>query len=174
MTFVTPITWTPGQLVTAANLNEQIRDNVSALKNPNVDTYLTNESSDFTTTSTSFTDVDGAGAQFTLSFTLAVAAQVLVGFFGNVVSASGTARVYLDISVDGTRVGLDDGLIGAVAPNNTIGQPVSAVWLIETLAAGAHTIILQWKVSGSTLTMFAGAGTANADVHSGFWIKEAN
>lgn len=36
MPFHTPITWTAGQVVTAANLNEQVRDNINAIRDEDI------------------------------------------------------------------------------------------------------------------------------------------
>jgi len=107
MPWHTPITWQVNQLVTDTDLNEQVRDNLSYLKQ-RVDTpasaqYTLNESTDYTTSSSSFVDVDAVRLALTLYTS---GSAVLVGFYGTF-SASGTTDTlcYLDVALDGVRIG---------------------------------------------------------------------
>ena len=162
------MTWA-SVLVTVAQFNEQIRDNMLALKDPPFDVVNVNEGADYTTTSTSFVSIDDAGdPDFSLAITTG-GGDVLVSFCGTLTNNSGIN--YLDFTVDGTRFGLDDGIVrmqGAVA--NAVAF---SVW-VEGLAAGAHTFVLQWKVSAGTGTLYAGAGTSNNDLHPQFSAREVS
>jgi len=175
-----PITWTPNQLVTDTDLNEQIRDNMGYLKQrvdaPASASYMLNETSDYTTTSTSFIDVDAV--RLSLSLTTSGSA-VMVGFFGTV-SASGAADtlIYVDVTLDGVRIGGDAGL-ALVARKNGAGASLqhatlSFVVLVPVVSAGAHVLRLQWKASGGTALLRAGAGTSGLDVHPQFWAREVS
>jgi hypothetical protein len=170
MTWTPPITWTVGQIVTATDLNEQLRDNLAFLKAPPTASYFANEDSDYQTTATSFVDVDGSRLALQL---VTAGGDLLVGFFGSLRRVSGTTPVaYLDVELDGARIGGDDGL--ALAETNGAAHfVVSFVALARGVAAGLHTFRLQWKVSsGATYKLHAGAGTASYDLHPQFWVRE--
>jgi hypothetical protein len=53
------------------------------------------------------------------------------------------------------------------------GRPIAFVYLKTSIAAGTHTINLQWKTNASTATLLAGAGTGTTrDIHPQFGIRE--
>ena len=158
MAWTTPKTWAVDELVTASDLNTHIRDNLNALKVPPTDHYELNEGSDYTTSSTSFVDVDATNLALTITTT---GGDVLVHFHGYTVNQG-----YFDLAVDGSRAGGDDGCI-----RFTTG-PVSFTRLITGLAAGEHVFKLQWKTVGAALTLYAGTGTAGYDLHPQFWVRE--
>jgi hypothetical protein len=164
-TWHTPASWSVGQLVTATNLNEQLRDNLEFLKTPPTALYNVNQGSDYTTTSTSFVDVDATNLSLTIT---TAGGDVLIAFMG---FTGGTSRAYYDVAIDGVRLAGDDGLIANVLANFT---PVSFVALKQGLAPGSHTFKLQWKVNSGTATMYAGAGTSALDIHPQFWVREVS
>ncbi|MBZ0280169.1 MAG: hypothetical protein K8L97_05480 [Anaerolineae bacterium] len=165
----TPKTWNTGEPLTAADLNAHLRDNLEYLKDKPSNSYLANELSDYSTTSTSFVNIDATRFSFNLT---TKGEDVLIGFFGSFNQNNASHAIYLDVLVDSNRLGNDDGLL-VFYPNSTAVRGVmSFVYLLRGLAAGAHTIRLQWKVSGGTVTLHAGAGTASYDVHPEFWVKE--
>ncbi len=166
MAWTTPKTWSVDELLTAADLNEQLRDNMNALKSPPSAEYTLNEASDYSTSSTTFVDVDGTNLALTVNTN---GGDVMVHFHG-VINSSGN-RVYLDVDVDGSRVAGDDGITGGYFSNR---MPISFTRLLTGLSAGEHTFTLQWKVSGGSATMFAGAGSANEDWHPQFWVREVS
>ncbi len=163
-----PATWTVNQLVTAGDLNEQVRDNMEWLKNPPMGFRKLDEGADYSTTSTSFVIADIlVGATLDV-----VGGNVLVGFSGTV-EVTGTNLVYLDVVRAGAgRVGGDDGIV--VCRRQTSGSlyPCSFTYLITGVPAGSQTFRLMWKVSGGTATLYAGAGTSSFDVHPMFWARE--
>lgn len=169
MVWSTPKTWT-GEPLTSPDMNTEIRDNLNALKNPPSDSYMANESSNYTTTSTSFVNVDGTNWSFSLDTN---GGDVFVHFDGSFGQSSNTQKYYLDVTVDGTRLGQDDGLV--VDTIDVAGSHVIATGftrLISGLSANTHVFVLQWKTQGGTLTMYAGAGTSGLDVHPQFWARE--
>lgn len=154
-----PITWEVDQLVTEGQLNEQVRDNLEWLKNP--PRAAADLAANIATTSTAFVDAPG------LALTLTTAGgALLVGFTGVAGNATG-ATVVFDLVVDGVSQGGLDGVIGSSAGV----VPVAFVWLVEGLAAGAHTVKLQWKVSSGTGTLYGG-GTAYLRFRPLLWARE--
>jgi len=182
MTWTDPRTWSPGYIPTADDFNEQLRDNLSYLLNPASAEYTANEASNYTSTSTVFVDVDAT--DFSLTITPEGSA-VMVGFSGSIAlaaSSSGSTMGYLDVTKDGVRLGGDDGWVqfGGGDGGGTINiyalQTISFVRLVAVTPGVAVTFRLQWKcratVGTPTIQMQAGAGTANADSHPQFWVKE--
>ena len=165
-----PRDWSVDELVTPALLNAQLRDNLEFLKNPPTDLYDVDESSDYTTTSTSFVDVDGTNLALTIE---TEGGDVMVGFVGSVSHSNGTARIYFELDVDGSPAGGDDGIC-LVAQNTWRNQTASFVFLIQGLSEGSHTIKLQWKTNVGTATLYAGAGTTNFDMHPQLWAREVS
>lgn len=169
MAYTTPRTWVAGELVTASLLNVHLRDNLDAIKAPPTDLYNVNEGADYTTSSTSFGSVDATDLSLTITTT---GGDIWVWFFGNV-NHSGGNLVYFDITLDAVRQGGDDGLIGCDVATTTVpSTPIAFTFLIQSVAAGSHTIALQWKTSGATATLYAGAATGGGDLHPQFGIRE--
>lgn len=172
MAWTTPRTWVAGETVTAALFNTHIRDNLNALKSPPTDSQRLDEAN-LTTTAVAFADIDAAGdPDLSLSITT-TGGDVLVGFYGNITN-NVDQNTFFDITLDGTRQGLDDGLVAILSPGSTApGRMVAFTYLIRSVSAAAHTINMQWKTSaGNTTTLYTGAGTANGDLHPQFWARE--
>lgn len=163
MTWTDPKTWT-SEVLTSSDLNTHLRDNLNALKDPPTDVITINDTPDYTTTSTSFGNVDATD----LSLVLTTAGGDVVVHFHGVATHSASGRSFYDISIDGSRYFGDDGII---ATGITLG-PISFTVIIEGLSAASHTINLMWKTSAATATLYAGAGTANQDYHGQFWARE--
>ena len=169
MAWTTPTTQTTGTLITASEWNTQITNNLEALKNPPSDQYVGNEGADWTTTSTSFVDVDGTDLSLSITTT---GGDVLIGFHGNVASGANT---FFDVTIDGTAVAGDDGIVALQGAGSTApGRPIGFTRLVTGVSAAAHTIKLRWKVASGTSTLYGGAGTANADLHPQFWAREVS
>lgn len=174
MTWTAARTWVDNELVTAAIANQHIRDNLLALKDPPTASYLFNEGADYTTTSTSFVDVDATDLALTIVTT---GGDVFVTFFGVVNLSANSLLVRFDVTVDGVAVAGDDGLIAwhNGTTGNTIHAPIGfGVW-VRSLAAGSHTFKLRWRMGGAgTATLYAGAGTAGFDYHPQFAVREVS
>jgi len=171
MAWTAPTTRTTGTLITASIWNADIVDNLDALKDPPTDHYELDEVSDYTTSSTSFTDVDATNLAMSVTTT---GGDVIVEFHGTMM-VNATYFFMLDIDVDGSREGGDDGILSFENASGEV-KPVSFSRLITGLAAGSHTFKLQWKVmnGAATVTLSAGAGTSNKDVHGQFWAREVS
>lgn len=161
-----PRTWATDELVTAALMNQHLRDNLEFLKTPPTGIYA--PTVEYTTNSSTFVNVDATNLVFTKTLG---GGDVLIGFHG-VLYHSTNARMYFDVEIDGTRLGLDDGLVGAVVDNTAIPIAFSA-WKTG-LSAASHTFKLQWKVSSGTGTLY-GANSANGwRFHPQFWVREVS
>lgn len=177
-TWESPKDWQTGAVVTAAEMNTYISNNLLALKNRVSAQYRLAEAADYSTTSTSFVDVDATRLALTLETT---GGHLLVGFHG-CMKAVGFG-VYFDVDIDGTRVGGDDGII-MTDPQSTYGaQSISFVRLVTGIEAGSHTVKLQWKKATATsnaVTLFAGGSTyistgtyvVEGMLHPQFWVLE--
>lgn len=147
---------------TAANFNAYIRDNQLALKDPPSQNYESNEGSNYSTSSTTYSNVDLS--DFTLSITTTGGDVMISGVF----TTSG--RGYIDVSVDGTRIANDTN--GGLVQTNGVDVG-NFTRVITGLSAGSHTFILMFKsFSGAAYTIYAGAATASYDVHPQFWVRE--
>jgi hypothetical protein len=172
MPYTTPNTaWVAGDPALYTDFN-RIEGNIAALKSPPADSFKL-DSANYTTTSTSFVDVDSTNLSFTIT-TAGGDSVVEVHFHATVINATISQKVFFDVDVDGVRHGGDDGLIFVKQDASNDNYPLAFTRRIEGLSAGSHTFKLQWKVDGGTGTIFAGAGSAGTDIHGQFWAKEAN
>ena len=173
MVWTAPKTWTSEPLI-AGDLNIHLRDNMEALKEPPSADYVLDESADYSTTSTSFVNVDGTNLSLTIETN---GGAVMIGFYGTFKPGSNSNIGYFDVEMDGGRIGGDDGLI-ACERAATGGTPnklaVSFVRLVTGVSAGMHTFNLQWKVNGGTGDLYAGAATSGLDIHPQFWVREVS
>lgn len=171
-TWNTPLTWQVDQLVTEADLNSQLRDNLRFLKDPPTAAVRLDEAQDYVSTSDEFVDIDRQ--RLALNVTTG-GGDLLVAFYGMLRNSSSRGGVTLDVALDGARIGGDDGLVGLPSP---LAQwlPVCFLILKQDLAAGPHNLFLQWRRSqgAGTLYLAAGAGTLNLDMHGQFWAREVS
>lgn len=178
MAWTTPKTWTDGSVLTAAELNEQVRDNLDFLFDKPGAVYDVDEASNYTTSSTSFVDVDATDLALTIT---TGGGDVLIWLSPAVMTSTANVSVYFDVDIDGTRVAGDDGITkftffdAGASPETVMNRAtLGFVWLATGLAAGSHTFKLQWKHTNAaiTTTLYAGAGTTYSDVHPQFGVKE--
>lgn len=171
MAYTNNITWTNTR-VTKYQMNEQVRDNLLALKFPPSAVYTTpGGTPNYSTTSTSFVDVDATNMNLSITTTGNGAggnSDIFIGFNGTVYS-SGSIRIYFRILLDNATVlNADDGLL---VSEGTGLRPVSFLFP-HSVAAGLHSAKLQWKVSSGTGQLMANAGTNGRDIKAQFWIRE--
>lgn len=164
--------WSNEPLV-AGDMDTYISDAIDALKNPPSSQTIA-DTTDVTTTSTSFEPIGGVTPRYTATIDTAGGA-VLVSFHGNFRHGAANGRVYLDFTIDGTPHAGNDGIIGAQCDTTfgVPGLPISFVRRVTGLAAGSHTFVMTWKIiTAGTATHFTGGGTANGDLHAQFWVAE--
>lgn len=165
--WTTPRTWTTGELVTKSIMDTHVRDNLNALHTPTSFYCVIDQGANYTYTTTTFADIDSTN--LSSGARTWAGGLVLVGFSGSMQHSNNAAIFYLDVAIDGSRVGGDDGLIVVdQAATANEASNISFTTLIP-VSAGSHTISIQWKTSGATLTLYAGAGTANYDIHPRFF-----
>jgi hypothetical protein len=169
MAWTSPATWTAA-LVTVSQFNQQIRDNLNALKSPPV--AVAEPASNYTITTTGFADVDTDDfkCEVTLAGTVA-----LVWFNGTVQHSDTGGTVNFNVSIDNVDAVANDGII-CVRPmdfSTSHRMPVSFVYRITGITPGTRTFRLRWKTSGATATLLANGGSGNAgDVHTQFGVVE--
>lgn len=174
MAWTNPKTWVVDELVTAEEMNTEIRDNLNVLKLPPSEQSIIDEGSNYSTTSTSFVDVDATNLSLTITTT---GGDVLITFPCSVSNNANSGQVFLELALDtdgggDNNIAGDDGMI--VSTDTVLAQivPITLIWIAKGLAAGVHTFKVRWKVVSGTATMFAGAGTGGADVHPQFSLRE--
>lgn len=174
MAWTTPKTWT-NTGVSRGELNTHLRDNLLALKYPPCAVYAIQESSDYSTTSTSFADINATEGKFQHTITTTGDGNggngdVLVTLNATLYSAT-SIRIYLRILMDGAVQNADDGFF--VSEDSGM-RPASFQVLIRNVTPGSHIFKLQWKVSSSTGFLQANAGTSGRDIKGQFWVREAS
>lgn len=128
---------------------------------PDRDDSIINEVSDYTTTSTSFVDVDATD----LSVEVTTNGGDILVFVAATLKQSGTNRVYFELDVNGSPVATEDGVMMWRSASSSAVIVMVCMRLLRGLSADTYTIKLQWKVDAGTATMYAGAGTSGLDVH---------
>lgn len=143
-----------GDIPIAAEWNESIA-NENYLLNPNSATFLDTTSTSiaggttqYSTSSTSFTDIDATDLSHTIE---THGGPVLVNIGG--VLGAGT---YLDLAVDGTRIG--DSTNGLRKAEGATQLSVNITYIVpaSSLTAGSHTFKLQYKVASGTGYFYTG------------------
>ena len=172
MTWNTPLTWQVDQLVTEADLNSQVRDNLRFLKDPPTALVRLDEEQDFASTSDEFVDIDRQ--KLALNVTTA-GGDLLVAFYGMLRNSTTSGGAAIDVALDGVRIGGDDGLL-VTDPDLRDWFPVCFLVLLRELAAGPHNLFLQWRRTGPVGTLYLAAGASTSDVatHSQFWAREVS
>jgi hypothetical protein len=148
-----PRTWATGEIVTAAQLNTHLRDNLEYLKlreDTPLNAFTCNSTTAYTTTAATFTDVDAAGLAGTLTTS---GGPLLIGMAGTWKSSGTGIDVCLDVTLNGARIGhatYGVTFLQSVAAN--LYLPVA--WSqVRALAAGVYTLKLQYRTSSGTLSL---------------------
>ena len=159
MAWTTPKTnWATGELVTAEDMNA-VGENLAVLGALRSTVAVYTTPADIDGLSTDFVDVDSDNLNLTIT---TAGGDVQVHFHGTVYCRT-RRSVRIDVEVDGTRQGGDDGMVQTASPSQeSVSEIVSFTRLIQNLSAGTHTFKLQWKTNQS-ITLYAGAQ---------FWVRE--
>jgi len=155
MAWTTPATWVAATPLGAAQLNEQLRDNLNALKTPPTDVY--NPAGGYSTTSTSYVDVDATNYNLTITTT---GGDILIIFSGSGAMTASSNVGYVTVALDGT----DLHTAGIAWTSAATYGDLSFTLLLEGIAAGSHSVKLRYKVSASTLTLLSGGHLAIREV----------
>lgn len=155
MAWTDPRTWATGELVTAALLNTHLRDNLNYLLSPNNDFVRHVDGTGYTTTSSSFANIDGTN--LSLSVTSHGGLFLIVA---NVPLTSVSAACVVSITIDDGGSNLGDATYGLYSDSLANASDVCATLLyIGVLSSGAHTLNLQWKRNSGSGTPTIGANT---------------
>lgn len=146
MVWTSPKTWT-AETLTVADMNTHLRDNLEALRNP--PSYSYQNSSNYTTTSTSLVSLDSTN--MTHSFVLETVGDVLV-HFDAAVSNSGGGDTIIELQQDGVAI-----CEGQADSPGAKKYHVAMTILIEGLAAGTYVFTVKWKAEHSTSTLYGGS-----------------
>lgn len=118
----------------------------------------TRTSANYTTSSTTFADIDGTNLAFTFT---TKARRVLIGMMGSVTVNNVAGEVSFDVTVDGVRQGHDFGIV--YMQMAVVGEYMNASfsYLTDLLSAGSHTFKLQWRVGNGahTATLLGSSGS---------------
>lgn len=164
MNWQDPKTWNTGDLLTAQEMNAQLRDNLRYLKELPYAQSTVRQQTNYSMGSRSFADIDASA----LSLTLRAAGAAEIGFLGTFqMNRSGT--LYLDLSVDGVRIGNDLGMASVYF--SVANQPQSFAFTVlrDQLTPGERTFRLQWRVSHGAATLFAAASSNDPPAY--FWAR---
>ncbi len=172
-TWTTPRTWGTGDLVTAADLNEQLRDNLAYLKTA-ITFDLVEADNNYTSTNAStFEDVDTSNLSLTVTTRGKLAA---IGLQTCLRQTQQSQAICMDITVDGNRVGGNfRGLVYhrmTNARDATAPTPVFAHHWLTTLPAGTHTLKLVWLQVTTNLDTGYIDNTANGGLPTRLWLME--
>ena len=149
MPWTSPATFIPGQIIAAADLNSQLRDNELYLLAGRPVGYVVRQgSADYVTSSTSFVDVDAANAILTLTLNGSRALVIATG----TMEAPVGQDMYFDWIVDSTtRAGGSSGV--SQSNNNNQRQQFTAIGFFNGLSAGVHTFKLQYRSASGAATL---------------------
>jgi len=166
MAWTTPDTFVAGQVVSASDLNEQIRDNMNYVHAGKPATVIArNNVGVYSTSSGSFANIDGTNLKATITTTTGRVALFFVGSF----YADNPARLLsLDCTIDGTRwmSAYTNGMGKETLDTNA--RIITLAMMKTGLSVGSHEFIMQWKVGSGTAYLFSAAG----DVAVNFVVAE--
>lgn len=172
MAWTTPQTWTNTK-VRRGEMNTHLRDNLIELKYPAGAVYDIKETTDYSTTSTSYTDISATEGKFLHTITTLGDGNGgngdIMGGLTAAIYSSTAIRIYFRVLLDGVAQNADDGLF---VSEGTGLRSASFPLLLRGIAAGEHAIKLQWKVSSGTGVLLANAGTLTRDIKGQFWVRE--
>jgi len=114
-----------------------------------------NTGSAYTTSSTSFADIDATN----LSITITTGAhRAKVTFQADFNHGSLASLMQLDVLLDGVRQGDTTNGLATYRPNNNGDSYICYVFVTSTaLSAASHTFKLQWRVDSNTASLFRSA-----------------
>lgn len=161
MAWTTPKTWTVGEVVTAANINTHLRDNLLSIYPARVQVYNAGTATIANNTITTLAfdqediDSDAFHSTSTNNSRLTVPAGLSGDYFvyGQVAMASFTGSVEALIKRNATTI-----VASHTAGSGTASGPGVWVGRVLTLAVGDFVELQVWQNSGGNVTLNGGAG----------------
>ena len=172
MGWSTPPTVASGAVISASTFGNVVRDDLLYLLTRPSAAVKRDNGATYTTTSTTFVDIDGTNLTATLSMNGGVA---LVGFAGVIRNLSTDQSALLDITYDSVRVGAagTNGLVRVQPVATAHAEYITMLALITGLSVGSHTFRPQWRVQAAgTIGLFSGNGTLGEDLIPTFFAIE--
>lgn len=159
MSFTTVPTFTPSQLVNETDLNTYLRDNPTYLLNRPTAMNKIHKGSNYSFSNTSFAEMDST----LMKISKAMSGTAALVAFEAVASAGTGNTVFLDLLLDGTRIGAgNDGL--SIFSVSSTKIRIGFCVLITGLTPGSHTFSPTAKMGAATaVTVYGGDGGAGTD-----------
>jgi len=165
MAWIAPPTFTSGQVVSASDLNQYIRDNTNYLFSGRALSALVQTAAGATTTSTTFVDVSSAN----LTVSITVNSGRAICFWMADISISTGITVSFDWIVDSTTRSSGSGTGGngllQFTNANAVASSITLIGIFTGLSVGSHTFRPQWRVGSGTGTLAAVQSTMWAAEH---------
>lgn len=141
--------WTVGELVTAANMNTYIKDNLidvdrrASFKGGSVE--ATEQ-----TTSTSYTDLTTVGPQ--VSIDVGQTGEIVVNMYAALANLTANNATFMSFAITGatTRAAADNFALAWTPGTNGRGARYGAAIHVFALNPGIHTVTAKYRVSGGT------------------------
>jgi hypothetical protein len=113
-------------------------------------------SGDYTTTSTSFVDVDATNLALTI---VTGARRVLISLAGQARHDIASDSMFLDVMMDGVSLtGATNGIVAGTESSASYLWNPSFTFLTDVLSAGTHVFKLRWRVDAGTGTLRGSTG----------------
>lgn len=159
MAYSAPSSQTTSDLITAAIWNQNVVDNVTALYALAIHpaASYTRTAGNYTTSSTSMADIDATNMALTITTT---GGDIDVSLAAHVSHSAANGVIALDLLLDGASKGPGSSSLLFQAYGNGANGNASFCWRITGVAAGEHTVKIQWKTNAGTVTMYASANDA--------------
>lgn len=172
MAWTFPPTVLPGEVISASNFGNIMRDDLLYLLARPSRAVIHVPQVTYTTTSSTFTPIDAAQLSITLNL---AGSAVMIGFSGMARSNVGDVRAAFDVEIDGMRYGdaTTEGLCQSLPPiGGNMPNHVQFTVLATALTPGSHVFRPVWRVpSAGTAALLAG-GVAYFSHPVVFWAAE--
>jgi hypothetical protein len=147
-----PRTWATGEIVTAAMLNQYLRDELDYLKARPVARVSDLDGTVSNTTSTTFVDITGA----TASITTSGSSRLKIEASGVWNMTAGAYNGFITVDIDGVNIGdATNGIIKGYATHIGANAGVWALTFTTTAAVSdaAHTVKLRYRTDNGAATL---------------------
>ena len=145
-----PVTWSADELVMHNPLNRQIRDNMEYLKHRENDFYFAAGNPAYSTSSTSWVDVDYVYLRGSADADDHSASR-LIFVSGSWALSTGPADAFMTLNVNGTDFA---GTYGLTRTNSTAIKSFMFVVEVPKIVGFSSQYLLRWKVTAGTINLY--------------------